>query len=112
VRPNFYRGIDNGAISTTTGIDLFVDCLKHSAKSRKHSAKALSSDREIGELYIDNDFFAEYFLSDTRQRFCRAECHSVLGKEKSSSPRPVMETMPLPIVLDDTRQRDSLRRVY
>jgi hypothetical protein len=27
--------------------------------------------RKLGELYIGNDFFAEYFLSDTRQRLCR-----------------------------------------
>jgi hypothetical protein len=26
---------------------------------------------KLGELYIDNDFFAEYFLSGTRQRLCR-----------------------------------------
>jgi hypothetical protein len=24
--------------------------------------------RELGELYIGNDFFAEYFLPDTQQR--------------------------------------------
>jgi hypothetical protein len=27
--------------------------------------------RELGELYIGNDFFAEYFLSGTRQILCR-----------------------------------------
>jgi hypothetical protein len=27
--------------------------------------------RELGEQYIDNRFFAEYFLSGTRQRLCR-----------------------------------------
>jgi hypothetical protein len=26
--------------------------------------------RELGELYIGNSFFAEYFLSGTRQRLC------------------------------------------
>jgi hypothetical protein len=27
--------------------------------------------RRLGELYIGNDFFADYFLSGTRQRLCR-----------------------------------------
>jgi hypothetical protein len=27
--------------------------------------------RKLGEQYISNDFFAEYFLSGTRQRLCR-----------------------------------------
>jgi hypothetical protein len=40
----------------------------HSAKSEKHSAKW---QRELDEHYIGNGFFAEYFLSDTRQRLCR-----------------------------------------
>jgi hypothetical protein len=35
-----------------------------------------------------------------------AECHSALGKEKSPSQQPVIETAPLPSVLDDTQQRD------
>ena len=26
--------------------------------------------RELDELYIDNDFFTEYFLSGTQQRLC------------------------------------------
>jgi hypothetical protein len=43
---------------------------KHSAKPEKHSAKCLSSvtlgGKELGEQYIDNDFFAEYILSGTR----------------------------------------------
>jgi hypothetical protein len=27
--------------------------------------------RELGELYIDNRFFVEYFLSSTQQKLCR-----------------------------------------
>jgi hypothetical protein len=90
--------------------------------------------RGLDEQYIDNRFFAEYFLSGTWQRLCRvlfighsaktlpstfyralgkdfAECHSVLGKEKSLSRRLVTKTAPLPSVLGDTRQRDYLCRV-
>jgi hypothetical protein len=52
--------------------------------------------RELGEQYISNNFFAEYFLSGTR----------VPRKEKSPSRRLVTETVPLPSVLGDTRQRD------
>jgi hypothetical protein len=40
--------------------------------------------RKLGELYIDNDFFAE--------------CHSVLGKEKLPSRRQVTMTEPVPSV--------------
>jgi hypothetical protein len=39
------------------------------------------------------------------------ECHSILGKEKSLSRRLVMETVSLPSVLGDTRQRNYLCRV-
>jgi hypothetical protein len=42
--------------------------------------------RRLGELYIGNDFFAEYFLF--------AECYSVLGKEKPSSRYQVTEYVP------------------
>jgi hypothetical protein len=48
--------------------------------------------RELGEQYIGNNFFAEYFLLGTR----------VLGKEKPPSRRLVTETAPLPSVLGDT----------
>jgi hypothetical protein len=76
----------------------------HSAKSEKHSAKW---QRELDEHYIGNGFFAEYFLSDTRQRLCRVSL--VLGKEKSLSRRLVMETSPLPSILGETRQRGHQR---
>jgi hypothetical protein len=49
--------------------------------------------RELSELYIGNNFFAEYFLSD----------HKGLDKEKSSSRRLVKETEPFLSVLGDTR---------
>jgi hypothetical protein len=39
----------------TTGIGLFTECLKHSAKPGKHSARQ----RELGKMYIDNGFFIE-----------------------------------------------------
>jgi hypothetical protein len=46
--------------------------------------------RKLDELYIGNGLFAEYFLSGTQQRL--AECHLVLGKEKSQSRRQVTGT--------------------
>jgi hypothetical protein len=52
----------------TTGNNFFAECLTHSAKPRKHSAKADTRQRKLDELYIGNGFFAEYFLSGTRQR--------------------------------------------
>jgi hypothetical protein len=66
--------------------------LCHSAKPVKHSANARQI--KFGELYIGNSFFAE--------------CHQVLGKEKSPSRRPVTATEPLSSILDDTWQRVSL----
>jgi hypothetical protein len=36
---------------------------------------------KLGKLYIGKDFFAEYFYRALGKVF--AECHSVLGKEKS-----------------------------
>jgi hypothetical protein len=47
-------------------------------------------------MYIDNGFFAEYFLLGTQQDF--AECHSVLSKEKSPSWRQVTATETVPSV--------------
>jgi hypothetical protein len=71
-------------VPDTTGHNSFAECLRHSAKPRKHSANTLPSvtlgkhfaecntrQRTLGELYIGNGLFAEYFLSDTRQRICR-----------------------------------------
>jgi hypothetical protein len=80
----------------TTGHSSFAECRRHSAKAILHSVKALPSataslpntfcralgkkiaechltlDKEtLGELYIGNSFFAEYFLSGTRQKICR-----------------------------------------
>jgi hypothetical protein len=59
-------------------------CLRHSTKANLHLAKALPSvtldkgfaecntrQRTLGELYIGSGLFAEYFMSDTRQRICR-----------------------------------------
>jgi hypothetical protein len=41
---------------------------------------------KLGELYISNNFFVEYF----------AECQQVLGKEKSPSRLLVTATEPMP----------------
>jgi hypothetical protein len=44
-------------------------------KARKTLGKVFAEcdtrQRDLGEQYIGNDFFAEYFLSDTQQRLCR-----------------------------------------
>jgi hypothetical protein len=37
----------------------------------KGFAECNTRQRTLGELYIDNNLFAEYFLSGTRQRICR-----------------------------------------
>jgi hypothetical protein len=87
----------------TTGIDLFAECLKHSVKAlpsvtlgKKSSTNCTSATTSLMSTFyrtLDKDF---------------AECHSVLGKEKPPSRRLVTETVPLPSVLGDTRQRVSL----
>jgi hypothetical protein len=52
---SFQTALNVGLI--TTGIGRFAEC-----DTRQ---------RELGEQYIGNDFFAEYFLSGTRQKLCR-----------------------------------------
>jgi hypothetical protein len=44
--------------------------------------------RILVELYIGNDFFAEYFYRSLNKDF--GECHLTLDEEKSLSRRPVM----------------------
>jgi hypothetical protein len=46
-------------------IRCFDECLKHSAKLKKHSAKSLPS------VALGKGFFAEYFFSGTRHSLCR-----------------------------------------
>jgi hypothetical protein len=60
-KQNLPRGIP--PTRCTTGINRFAERLKHSAKSLPSVT--------LGELYIGNGLFAEYFLSGTRQRICR-----------------------------------------
>jgi hypothetical protein len=57
----------------TTGEASFAECLTHSAKQHKHSAKSLPSVALKG-------LFAECFLWGTRQRLCRAP-NPALGKK-------------------------------
>jgi hypothetical protein len=64
----------------------------------------------LDELYIDNGFFAEYFLSDTWKRLYRVSL-GILGKEKSPSRRQVTATGDCVKCHSDTRQRLSLCRV-
>jgi hypothetical protein len=97
----------------TTEIGCFAECLKHSAKPDKHSAKTLPS-VTLGKESSANSTLATTSLSSTFYRALGkdfAECHSVLGKEKPPSQRLVTETTPLPSVLGDTRQRNYLCRV-
>jgi hypothetical protein len=92
----------------TTGFGIFADCLKHSEKPRKHSAKSLPS------VILDKESSANSTSATTASlpsTFYRAldkdfaECHLVLGKEKSTSRRLVTETASLSSVLGGTRQR-------
>jgi hypothetical protein len=100
-------------ITCTTRHSSFAECLRHSAKPRKHSAKCLSS-VTLGKERSANCTSATASLPST---FCRtlgkdfAECHLVLGKEKSSSRRQVTVTDPLPSVFFGTRQRGQFYRV-
>jgi hypothetical protein len=50
-------------VSQTLGKDYFT--------LGKGFAECKTRQRTLGELYIGNSLFAEYFLSGTRQRFCR-----------------------------------------
>jgi hypothetical protein len=99
--------------SFTTGIDRFAECLKHSAKPEKHSGKSLPS-VTLGKERSANCTSATTSLPST---FCRAlgkefaECHLVLGKEKSSSRCQVTVTDPLSSVFLGTRQRCQFCRV-
>jgi hypothetical protein len=95
----------------TTEIRLFAEYTKHSAKSGKLSVKALPS-VTLSEESSANCTSATTYLSSTFYRAYFAECHKLLGKEKSLSQRLVTETAPLPSVLGDTWQRVSLCRVY
>jgi hypothetical protein len=49
----------------------------------KGIAECDNRQKKLGELYIDNGFFAEYFLSGTRQRLCRMS----LGTRQKKSRR-------------------------
>jgi hypothetical protein len=89
--------------TSTTRIERFAECLKHSAKSL--SSVALGKESSV------NSTSAMASLSCTFYRALGknfAECQSVLGKEKWSSWHWVMETASLPSVLGDTRQRTYL----
>jgi hypothetical protein len=100
-------------VPATTGHSSFAECLRHSAKPRKHSAKCLPS-VTLGKERSANCTSATASLPST---FCRAlgkvfaECHLVLGKEKSLSRRQVTVTDPLSSVFFCTRQRCQFCRV-
>jgi hypothetical protein len=82
-------------------------CLRHSTKTILHSVKALPS-VTLGKERSANCTSATASLPIT---FCRAldkefaECHLVLGKEKSPSWHQVTVTDPLPSVFFGTQQR-------
>jgi hypothetical protein len=114
----------------TTGNNFFAECLKHSTKPRKHSAKkarwTVHRQRLLCRvLFIEHSAtlgtwqrnvvvtmlgdgdgtYAKYSSSDTRQK-----AHSLLSvhctdtQQRSSSWAPLL--VPLPSVLGGTRQRD------
>jgi hypothetical protein len=102
------RYIDRYRERYTTGINLFVEFLKHSAKPEKHSANALPSvtlDKESSANYTSaTASFPSTFYRALDKIF--AECHLVLSKEKSPSQRLLTATEPVPSVhCIDTRQR-------
>jgi hypothetical protein len=87
----------------TTRNNCFVECLKHSTKPRKYSAKALLSvtlGKEGSTIYTS----AIASLSSTFY----AECHSVLDKEKSLSWRQVTATESVPSAHRVTLGKGSL----
>jgi hypothetical protein len=89
---------------TTTGIGRFAECLKHSTNPEKHSTKSLPS-VTLGKEGSSNSTSAMASLPSTFYRALGkyfAECHSVLGKEKSPSRRLVTETMYLPSAYHST----------
>jgi hypothetical protein len=74
-------------------------------------AECNTRQRKLDELYIGNDFFAEYILSSTQQRLYRVSTGT--QQRKSSSWRLVTSIDPFSIVhCTDTRQRVSLCRAY
>jgi hypothetical protein len=71
----------------TTENSHFTDCLKHSTKTEKHSTKSLPS-VTLGKKVSVNCTSTTVSLLNTFYRTLSkdfTECHSVLGKEKSSS---------------------------
>jgi hypothetical protein len=96
--------------STTTKIGLFAECLKHSVKPKKHSAKSLPSVELDKESSVNCTSITASLPSTFYPALGKdfAEYHKVLGKEKPLSRRLVMETAPLPSVIGGTRQRGKL----
>jgi hypothetical protein len=97
----------------TNGIDLFADCLKHSAKPEKHSAQALSS-VALGKEGSANSTSAKSSLSSTffghlAQTLPSARQYS--ANKSRCHGAGVTETASLPSVLGDTRQKSYLCRV-
>jgi hypothetical protein len=90
---------------TTTEIELFAQCLKHSVNLGKHSAKVDTRQRKLGELYIGDDFFSEYFLSVTRQRLYRVL--QITRQRKIVVTAAGNGDRTFTSVLDNTRQRVS-----
>jgi hypothetical protein len=98
------RLIDSWIHAPTTGIDLFAECLKHSVKPGKHSAKKAQQ-----TVHRQSLLCRVLFLGHSANLF--AECQRALGKEKRPLRHREMETAALPSVPGDTRQRSYLCRV-
>jgi hypothetical protein len=78
-----------------TGIELFAECPKHSAKSLLHSA---NSTRDSCD---DEEGFAECLFSDTRQSLCRVPKCSRQNKVRGPAKLSVTRTLP------SARQKDT-----
>jgi hypothetical protein len=97
-------------INRTIGISCFAECLKHSVKLKKHSAKALTSvtyDKESSANCTSTTAsLPSTFYQSLDKDF--AECQQLLGKEKSPSQRQVTATEPVPSAHRVRLDKDSL----
>jgi hypothetical protein len=78
----------------TIGIGRLAECLNHSAKPGKHSAKsspsvALGRECSVKCISVTASLPGTFYRALGKDF---VECHSVLGKEKSPSRRPVTKT--------------------
>jgi hypothetical protein len=110
VRNRIFDGLIAHHINRTIGISCCTECLKHSVKLKKHSAKALTSvtyDKESSANCTSTTAsLPSTFYRPLDKDF--AECQQLLGKEKSPSRRQVTATEPVPSAHRVRLDKDSL----